>query len=52
MDRKIEKKKWTTKRIALIAGGGAFVLLLVFIICSNFSKSKSNVDNEQMTIPM
>jgi HlyD family secretion protein len=50
MDRPIEKKKWTTKRIMLIAGGGLFVALLVFIIFSTFGKSRLNVDSERMTI--
>ena len=50
MDRKIEKKKWTTKRIALIAGGISFVALLIFIVFSTFGKSRLNVDSERMTI--
>jgi len=50
MDRKIEKKKWTTKKIAMIGGGAAFVVLIVFIIFSTFGKSRLNVDSERMTI--
>ena len=50
MDRQIEKKKWTTKRIMLIAGGGLFVVLLAVIIFSTFGKSRLNVDSERMTI--
>ena len=50
MDRKIEKKKWTPKKIALIGGGVAFVVLVVFIIFSTFGKSRLNVDSERMTI--
>ena len=50
MDRAIEKKKWTKKRIMLIAGGGAFIVLLVFIIFSTFGKSRLNVESERMTI--
>ena len=50
MDRQIEKKKWTTKRITLIAGGGLFAVLLIFIIFSTFGKSRLNVDSERMTI--
>ena len=34
----------------LIAGGGAFVLLLVFIIFSTMGKSRLNVESERMTI--
>ena len=50
MDRKIEKKKWTTKRIMLIGGISFFVLLVVFIIFSTFGKSRLNVESERMTI--
>jgi HlyD family secretion protein len=50
MDRVIEKKKWTKKRIMLIAGGVSFVVLLVFLIFSTFGKSRLNVDSERMTI--
>jgi HlyD family secretion protein len=50
MDRAIEKKTWTTKRIMILGGGGLFVILLVFIIFSTFGKSRLNVDSERMTI--
>ena len=50
MDRKIEKKKWTTKRIILIGGIALFVLLVVFVIFSTFGKSRLNVESERMTI--
>ena len=50
MDRIIEKKKWTKKRIILIAGGFVFVTALVFIIFSASGKSKLNVDSERMTL--
>lgn len=50
MDRIIEKKKWTPKKIAMIAGGVLGVLLIVFIIFSTFGKSRLNVESERMTI--
>ena len=50
MDRLIEKKKWTKKRIMLIAGGFLFAAALVFIIFSTSGKSRLNVDSERMTI--
>ena len=50
MDRQIEKKTWTKKRITLIVGGLSFAVLLVFIIFSTFGKSRLNVDSERMTI--
>ena len=50
MDRIIKKKKWTPKKIALIAGGVVLVTLIVFVITSTSGKSKLNVDVERMTI--
>ena len=50
MDRIIEKKKWTAKKIATIGGIAAIVLLIVFVIVSTSGKSKLNVDAERMTI--
>lgn len=50
MDRPIEKKTWTKKRIMLIGGISLFVVLVVFIIFSTFGKSRLNVDSERMTI--
>ncbi|MCL2650986.1 MAG: efflux RND transporter periplasmic adaptor subunit [Candidatus Azobacteroides sp.] len=50
MDRIIEKKKWTTKKIVTIAGTGIGAVLIIFIIFSSFGKSKLNVERERMTI--
>jgi len=50
MDRPIEKKTWTKKRILMIAGGIAVVGLIILIIFNGFGKSKLNVDSERMTI--
>ena len=50
MDRPIEKKKWTKKRIMLLSGGFLFAALLVFVIFSASGKSKLNVDSERITI--
>lgn len=50
MDRKIEKKKWSQKRILTIAG---IVGLLVLIFLSYYftsGESKLNVDTERLTI--
>ena len=49
MDRPIEKKKWTPKKIALIAGVIVGVLLLVLLL-STFGKSRLNVESERMII--
>ena len=50
MDRIIVKKKWTPKKIALIAGGVGLAVLIVFVILSTSGKSKLNVDTERMTV--
>lgn len=50
MDRAIEKKKWTPKKIALIAGIAAFIFFTIFILSGTFGNSKLNVDRERMTI--
>ena len=50
MDRIIEKKKWTTRKIAMIGGGAALAALIIFVVVSTSGKSKLNVDAERMTI--
>ena len=49
MDRKIKKNKWTVKRIALIAGGVAFLSFFVYQLGFGDRRSKLNVDPEKMT---
>ena len=50
MDRVIEKKTWTTKRILTIGGIAAIVLLIVAAIYFTSGKSRLNVDTERITI--
>jgi HlyD family secretion protein len=50
MDRPIEKKKWTAKRIILFSGVGLGVLLLGWLVAGTFGKSSLNVNRERMTI--
>jgi len=50
MDRPIEKKTWTTKRILLLAGGFLAATLLVYLVFSTFGNSRLNVDSERMTL--
>jgi HlyD family secretion protein len=50
VDRKIEKKRWNTKRIMTIAGIAAVVLLVGGSILFTSGKSKLNVDTERITI--
>jgi len=50
MDRIIEKKKWSTKRILTISGITALVLLIVCSFYFTSGKSKLNVNTERLTI--
>ncbi len=50
MDRVIEKKKWTTKRLLTIGGITALVLLIGSSYYFTSGKSKLNVDTERITI--
>jgi HlyD family secretion protein len=50
VDRKIEKKKWTQKRILTIAGIAGLVLLIAGSLYFTSGKAKLNVDAERITI--
>jgi HlyD family secretion protein len=50
VDRKIEKKKWTQKRILTIAGITGLVLLIAGSLYFTSGKAKLNVDAERITI--
>jgi HlyD family secretion protein len=50
MDRKIEKKLWTPKRILYSAGGGIFLLLIIYVFISGTGGSRLNVDAEKITV--
>lgn len=50
MDRKIEKKTWTPKRISMIAAGIAFLALIAWGISTTSGGRKLNVDRERVTV--
>jgi HlyD family secretion protein len=50
MDRKIEKKKWPPKKLALYGGTGLFVFLVAYIFIFGDQSSKLNVEKERLTI--
>ena len=50
MDRKIEKKTWTTKRILTISGIAAIILLIFASWYFTSGKSRLNVQSERITI--
>ncbi|MBW8686305.1 efflux RND transporter periplasmic adaptor subunit [Chitinophaga rhizophila] len=50
MDRKIEKKYWSKKRITLISGGAVVALLLLYNLIFADHRSKLNVEKDKITI--
>ncbi len=50
MDRKIEKKKFTPKKIALYAASAAFVIFIFYTFIFGDSSRKLNVDPDRITI--
>ena len=50
MDRIIEKKKWTIRKLLTIAFIGAFVLLLIYLFFFRDNRSKLYIDKEQISV--
>lgn len=50
MDRKIEKKKWTFKRIALWSGGSLFLAIILYSFILADSGTRLNVDRQKINI--
>jgi len=50
MDRKIKKKKWPPRKIALFASAAAFVLILLYLFLFQFSGSSLNVEVDRITV--
>lgn len=50
MDRMIEKKIWTTKRITFISIGTVVLFLLIYNILFGDRNTKLNIDSERLTI--
>jgi HlyD family secretion protein len=50
VDRKIEQKKWNSKRILTVGGVTALVLLIASSIYFTSGKSKLDVDTERITV--
>lgn len=50
MDKKIKKKKWPPKKIAIFAAAGLFVIVVVYMLIFGVSKSTLNVKAERLTI--
>jgi len=50
MDKKIEKKKWTLKKILTISVASVFGIFVVYSLIFGDSSSKLNVESEKITI--
>ncbi len=50
MDRVIKKKKWTTKRIGMIAFAVLFLSFVIYTFLLADNRSKLNVDTEKLTV--
>jgi len=50
MDRKIEKKFWTLKRIAVIAASVLFVVFAVYVFVFKFRTSTLNIESDRIQI--
>ncbi|MFA8343514.1 MAG: efflux RND transporter periplasmic adaptor subunit [Rhodothermaceae bacterium] len=50
MDRKIEKQKWTTKKLLTIGFGGLFAIFVMYTFVFADKSSKLNVSKERITI--
>lgn len=50
MDRKLEKKFWSRKRILIISGGSLVVLLLLYNLIFADHRSRLNVEKDKITI--
>jgi len=50
MDRKLEKKFWSRKRILIVGGGSLVVLLLLYNLIFADHRSRLNVENDKITV--
>lgn len=50
MDRVIEKKKWTPRKIGLIVAAVVFVVIVVWLFLFRYKSSALNVEKEHLTI--
>ncbi len=50
MDIPLEKKRFTTKKIAIIVGVAILAILILFVLFSSTGNSKLNVENERITM--
>ncbi|OGU27447.1 MAG: hypothetical protein A2057_10570 [Ignavibacteria bacterium GWA2_35_9] len=50
MDKKIEKKKWTPKRILTFGGAGLLFIFIIYLLIFADKSSRLNVETERLTV--
>ena len=50
MDKKIEKKKWTPKRVFTYGGGGLLFIFIIYLLIFADKSSKLNVESDRITV--
>ncbi len=50
MDRKIEKKKWPPKKIAMYAGGAVLLIVILYSFIFGDKSSRLNIEQDKITI--
>ena len=50
MDKKIEKKKWTPKRILTFGGGALLFIFIIYLLIFADKSSRLNVETERLTV--
>ncbi len=50
MDKKIEKKTWTPKKIMMFGGGGLLFIFIVYLLFFADKSARLNVESERITI--
>lgn len=50
MDRKIERKKWPPKKIAIYAGGAVLLIIILYTFIFGDKSSRLNVEQDKITI--
>ena len=50
MDRKLEKKRWTAKKVSYYSAGALFVLFVVYNFIFSDSSRKLNIDTDRLSI--
>ncbi|RPI72420.1 MAG: HlyD family efflux transporter periplasmic adaptor subunit, partial [Ignavibacteriales bacterium] len=50
MDRKIEKKRWTTRKMLMYGGGGLLFIFIIYLLFFADKSARLNVESERITV--